>query len=109
MKLKFLLVVAFLSLTATAFAQWFPGRAEVSVLPAQVAFRVFNPYAQPIVCNGQVFGQAVNGQIFTAGFLEQLLPVGDFRLAYVNALPFLPFARGWANINCRFVGGGYYY
>jgi hypothetical protein len=107
-KLKSFLIATLVSLFATsAFAQWFPGRVQVTVLPGQVAFQVMNPYYQPIVCNGQVFGQTFHGQIFTAGFIEQVLPVGDFRYAYVNAVPFAPFARGWANIHCRFAGAWY--
>jgi hypothetical protein len=106
MKIKSLMVACMLVLfTTSAFAQWFPGRVQVSVLPGQVAFQVMNPHFQPIVCNGQVFGQTIYGQIFSSGFFQQLLPVGGFRFAYVNAIPFAPFARGWANIHCRFAGG----
>jgi hypothetical protein len=105
MKLKTLVLAACLSLlTTSAFAQWFPGQVRVSVLPGQVAFQVFNPHYRPIACNGQVFGQTVYGHVFTAGFFNQILPVGGFRMAYVNAVPYAPFARGWANIQCQFIG-----
>jgi hypothetical protein len=106
MKLKSLIIAGILTLfTSSAFAQWFPGQVQVSVLPGQVAFQVFNPHFQPIVCNGQVFGQTMYGQIFSSGFFQQLLPAGAFRYAYVNAIPFAPFSHGWANIQCYFVGG----
>lgn len=105
MKLKSLIVAALMTLfTSSAFAQWFPGHVQVQVLPGQVAFQVINTNYQPIICNGQVFGQTVYGHVFTSFFAEQFLPAGGFRYAYVNAVPWAPFARGWANINCRFAG-----
>ena len=105
MKLKSLIVAALMTLfTSSAFAQWFPGQVQVQVLPGQVAFQVVNPNFQPIICSGQVFGQTVYGQVFTTFFAEQLLAAGGFRYAYVNAVPWAPFARGWANIHCRFAG-----
>ena len=105
MKLKSLLVASLMVLfTSSAFAQWFPGIVQVSVLPGQVAFQVTNPHPQPIICNGQVFGRTVYGQVFTTFFAEQFLPIGGFRYAYVNAIPYAPFTNGWANIHCRFAG-----
>ena len=102
MKLKSLIVAAFLTVTTSAFANWFPARANVSVLPGQVAVEVFNPYYEPIICNGQVFGQTSYGQVFNAFFAEQFLPAGGYRFAYVQTTPFAPFVGGWANIHCRF-------
>lgn len=104
MKLKSLLIACLVVLfSSSAFAQWFPGRVNVSVLPQQVAFQVVNPHFQPIVCSGQVFGQTVHGPVYNTYFVEQFLPAGGFRYAYVTATPFSPFVSGWANINCRFV------
>lgn len=102
MKLKALLIGLFLTVTTSAFAQFFPARVDVVVLPGQVAAQVVNPYYEPIICNGQVFGQTFGGQIFTTYFAEQFLPAGGFRYAYVQTTPLLPFATGWANIHCRF-------
>lgn len=102
MKLKSLIVAAFLTLSTSAFAQWFPGVVQVSVLPGQVAFRVVNPNYRPIICSGQVFGQTIAGPVYTTYFVEQYLVPGDVRFAYVVATPFAPFATGWANIHCRF-------
>lgn len=103
MKLRSFIVAAFFALvTSSAFAQWFPGLVRTSVLPGQVAFQVVNPNYQPIVCNGQVFGQTIYGHVFTTGFYNQLILGGGFRYAYVNAVPYAPFARGWANIQCRY-------
>ncbi len=102
MKLKTVVLAALLSLSTSAFAQWFPGAVHVTVLPGQVVARVWNPNFAPIVCNGQVYGMTTFGQVFTTFFVEQLLPVGDFRLAYVNATTIAPFVNGWANIHCRY-------
>ncbi len=103
MKLKSLLVALFITLsTSSAFAQWFPAQVQATVLPGQVSFVVANPYLQPVVCSGQVFGQTIYGQIFTTYFLEQWMPIGGFSYAYVVATPYAPFAYGWANINCRY-------
>lgn len=102
MKLKLFLVASFLILTTPAFAQWFPARVNVVVLPGQVAAEVSNPYYEPIICSGQVFGQTVQGQIFTTYFTEQFLPAAGYRYAYVQTTPIAPFVRGWANMHCRF-------
>jgi hypothetical protein len=102
MKLKSLLVVGLLTFWVQAFAQWFPARVHVTVLPGQVAAQVFNPYFHPIICSGQVFGQTVNGSVFTTFFTEQLLSVGDYRFAFVQTTPYAPFLHGWTNLYCRY-------
>jgi len=102
-KLKGLLTALLMTLSVTSFAQFFPAKALVTVLPGQVAAQVVNPYYQPIICNGQVFGQTAYGPVFNAFFLEQFLPAGGYRFAVVNALPGNPFIGGWANIHCRFL------
>lgn len=105
MKLKSLIVASLMCLfTSSAFAQWFPGQVHVSVLPGQVAFQVMNPHFNPIICNGQVFGRTIYGHVFTSFFTEQFMRAGEFRYAYVNAIPYAPFTNGWANIHCRFAG-----
>lgn len=103
MKLKALIFATTLTLASSAFAQFFPAKAMVSVLPAQVSAQVFNPYYEPIICNGQVFGRTVSGAVFTTYFAEQFMTAGSYRQAYVNALPLDSFITGWANIHCRFV------
>jgi hypothetical protein len=102
MKLKSLLAVALFTLTTSAFAQWFPARVQVTVLPGRVTAQVFNPYYEPIICNGQVFGQTVHGPVFNAFFAQQFLPAGGYRFAFVQTTPYSPFVNGWANIQCRF-------
>lgn len=102
MKLKTLIVAALMVFAGSAFAQWFPARVQVTVLPGQVAAQVFNPFVQPLICSGQVFGQVTNGQVFTTFFAEQFMPAGGYRFAYVQTTPYLPFVNGWANIHCRY-------
>lgn len=100
MKLKAILFVALLTST-TAFAQFFPARVGVTVLPGLVTAQVVNPFFQPVVCSGQVFGQLSNGAVVNSFFFEQILGVGDYRYAYVNSA-YLPFVNAWTNINCRY-------
>ncbi len=102
MKLKSTIAGALLCLATTAFAQWFSARAQVTILPYQVAAQVFNPFYQPLICSGQVFGQTVYGQVFTTFFAEQVMPIASNRFAYVVTTPAAPFITGWANIHCRY-------
>ena len=103
MKLKALLFTALLAtFTTPAFAQWFPGTVRVNYLPHMVTAEVFNPHFQPIICNGQVFGQTWGGPVQTAFFAEQFMPVGSYRYAYVYSNGFANFVSAWANIHCRF-------
>jgi hypothetical protein len=102
MKLKSFIVAVFIIFSVSAFAQWFPARVHVTVLPGQVAAQVFNPFYEPIICGGQVFGQTALGPVYNTFFIEQFLVTGEFRFAYVQTTPFAPFVNGWANINCRF-------
>ena len=102
MKLKSLIIAILLVLTTGASAQWFPAQVNVVVLPGQIAAEVINPYYQPLICQGQVFGQTSLGPVYTTYFVEQFLPFGSNRYAYVQTTLFAPFIRGWANIFCRF-------
>jgi hypothetical protein len=102
MKLKALTIASFLMLASSAFAQFFSARTFVTVLPAQVTAEVFNPYYEPIICNGQVFGQTASGVVLNSFFNEQFMPAGSYRFAVVRANPLNPFVGGWANIHCRF-------
>lgn len=107
MKLKSLILTAFILASTSAIAQWYPGgwfpaQARVTVLQGQVAAEVFNPHFAPIICDGQVFGQTFQGQIFTAYFGQQFLPAGGFRYAFVNTTPWAPFVHGWTNVHCRY-------
>jgi hypothetical protein len=102
MKLKALILASALTLTSSAFAQYFAANPAVTVLPGQVSVQVYNPYYEPIICNGQVFGQTINGPVFNAFFAEQFMPAGSSRFAVVVTNPYNRFVGGWANIHCRF-------
>ena len=102
MKLKVFFVVFALTLVSSAFAQFFPARVYVTVHPGQVTAEVFNPYYEPIICNGQVFGQTAGGPLFNAFFAQQFMPAGSYRYAVVYTNGFNPFVNGWSNIQCRF-------
>lgn len=102
MKLKAFIFALVLSMTPTAFAQFFPAKAYVTVLPGQVSAEVYNPYYEPIICSGQVFGQTAAGPVFSTFFAQQFMPAGSYRYAVVVSNGFNPFVGGWANINCRF-------
>lgn len=101
MKLRFFLVAFFLMSATSVFAQWFPARVNVVVLQGRVSAEVYNPFYEPIICNGQVFGQTAQGPVYNSFFTEQFLPVGGYRYAIVQTTPFAPFIGGWANIHCR--------
>jgi hypothetical protein len=103
MKLKVLLFTAMLATATSAMAQFFPAQTFMSVLPGRVSAQVVNPYFQPIVCSGQVFGQTNYGVVLNAFFVEQLLPPGAHRFAFVQTNPWQPFVHGWSNIHCRFI------
>ena len=103
MKIKALIFALTLTLASSAFAQFFPAKALVTVLPGQVSAEVYNPYYEPIICNGQVFGRTYSGAVYTTFFAEQFMTAGSYRYAHVNALPMNPFINGWANLHCRFV------
>lgn len=100
MKLMALITLT-LTLSTSAFAQFFPAKAHVSVLPGQVTAQVSNPYFEPIICSGYVFGQTVQGPVFNTFFSQQLMVAGTYRYAYVVAHPLNPFIGGWTNITCR--------
>ncbi|MBA2404015.1 MAG: hypothetical protein H0V66_04520 [Bdellovibrionales bacterium] len=105
MKLKVLIFALVLTLTSSAFAQFFLANPSVTVTPAQVSAEVFNPYYEPIICNGQVFGQTAAGPVFHAFFAEQFMPAGSYRYAVVTTNPYNFYQRfvgGWATIHCRF-------
>jgi len=85
-----------------AKAQFFPAQAHVAVNPLQVSVTVYNPYYEPIICSGQVFGQTYYGQVYNAVFLEQFMPAGTSRFAYVYTNAYNPFVNGWPQVTCRF-------
>ncbi|MGE3609888.1 MAG: hypothetical protein AB7I27_09915 [Bacteriovoracaceae bacterium] len=102
MNIKSIIFTALLSLSFSAFAQWFPGQANLSIYPGQISVQVYNPYPYPIVCSGTVFGVTYRGVTLNAMFAETVLPVGRFSYANLYTNPYDPFMNGWANISCRY-------
>jgi hypothetical protein len=101
--MKSILFAVLLFVSAESFAQWFPATVRITSLQGAVTAEVSNPYLRPIICNGQVFGQTVQGPVFNAFFSEQWMPVGSYRYAYVQTNTRLaPFVGGWAEIYCRY-------
>ena len=102
MKLKLSIIALLITFASSAFAQYFVANPAVTVLPGRVSVEVYNPYYEPIICNGQVFGQTFAGPIYNAFFAEQFMPAGTSRFAFVQTTPYNRFVGGWANISCRF-------
>lgn len=102
MKLKLSFIALLITLNTSAFAQFFVSNPAVTVLPGQVSAQVYNPYYEPIICSGQVFGQTITGPVFNAFFAEQFMPAGSYRYAVVTTNVYNRFVGGWANIRCRF-------
>lgn len=105
--MKAIFFALLLSVSQLSFAQilphYFNGSTQVQILPLRVSVEVFNPYYEPIICSGQVFGHTFYGPTYNAFFLEQLIPVGHYRYAFVQTNNSNPFVNGWANIQCRFL------
>jgi hypothetical protein len=71
-------------------------------MPTQITAEVMNPHHTPIICNGNVWGRNLRGELLTALFLEQVLFPGQSRYAFVSTFTWAPFIDGQANIHCRF-------
>jgi hypothetical protein len=102
MKFKAIALVSLLlMLTSSAFAQFFPANANVSIQPGRVNAQVYNPNYEPIFCQGYTFGRTSRGVVLNA-FFNDIIPPGQYRFAYVHTNPYDPFINGWSNINCQF-------
>lgn len=83
---------------------YFPVNPFMTILPATVTAQVYNPYYEPILCQGTAFGRTLRGFVFQ-GFMREIVPPGQYRYVsvYVNN-PYLDrFATGWANVGCMFL------
>lgn len=103
MKFKMLVLGLVLTAATSAFAQFFPARATVLVYPGQVLAQVFNPYYEPIACRGQVVGQTYYGPILQTAFVDNFIPAGAVRTAFINAPFNNRFVAGRADIVCSFL------
>ncbi len=86
-----------------AFAQYFTANPLMAVRPDVVSAQVYNPYYEPIFCEGYAFGRTSWGNVYQAAFRD-VLPPGAYRFAYVRTNAWgNPFVNGWAQIYCRFL------
>lgn len=100
------ILALFVSITVAApaaQAMFFPVNPYVQTLPATVSAQVYNPYYEPMLCQGYVYGTTLRGFTMNAYF-NSVVPAGQYRYAYVYVNnPYLDrFAHGWAQIHCRF-------
>jgi hypothetical protein len=98
--MRWLLTVAlFLSFKAQAY---FPINPLVQVRGDLVSAQVYNPYYEPILCEGLAHGLTASGAVFNARIAD-IIPPGQNRYAFVRTNPFMnPFVNGWAQVMCRF-------
>jgi hypothetical protein len=96
-----LLTVALLALSFKAHA-FFTVNPLVQVRNNVVSAQVYNPYYEPIVCEGFAFGRTFSGMVFQSRIADVIAP-GSHRYVYVHTNPFVnPFVNGWAQAQCRF-------
>jgi hypothetical protein len=90
------------SVSAMAWG-FFPVNPFVQIRPDVVSAQVYNPYYEPILCEGFAFGQTAYGQVFQARVAD-IIPAGQHRFAFVYTNAFTnPFRHGWAQVMCRFL------
>lgn len=101
-----LLAALIMSFSFSAFA-FFPVNPLVQVRGDVVSAQIYNPYYEPILCEGYAFGRTYSGAVIQSRVAD-IIPAGAHRYAYVNTNPYLnPFVQGWAQVLCRFVGRYY--
>ena len=97
-----LIAIVALFITSQAFA-FFPVNPLVQVRPDVVSTQVYNPYYEPILCEGFAFGRTASGLVLQARVADIIAP-GGHRYAFVHTNAFVnPFVNGWAQIMCRFL------
>jgi hypothetical protein len=103
MKLKSLVCAIALTVTTSAFAQWFI-QPEIYITPELTIARVHNVWGRPVLCQGDVVAVTASGRWLSAYFRD-FVPMGQFREAYVFTNRFDPFlpSSGRANIWCNYL------
>ncbi len=103
MKLKSLVFALALTVTSSAFAQWFV-QPEIYVTPEFTVARIHNFWGRPVFCQGDVASMTSSGRWFSAYFRD-FVPMGQFREAYVYTNRFDPFVPGYgrAQIWCNYL------
>ena len=94
-------LIAFV-ISTQAFAV-FPINPLVTIRPDAVTAQVYNPYYEPILCEGQATGLTYVRTVHHARIAD-IIPPGGYRYAVVTTNPYTnPFINGWAQVVCRFL------
>jgi hypothetical protein len=98
--MRLALLTLLLSFSAHAF---FPVNPIIQVRADLVSAQVYNPYYEPIFCEGFAYGQTTTGMIWNTRMASTIWP-GQSAFVFVRTNPFFqPFMNGWAQIFCRFL------
>lgn len=92
----------FLTFVQSSFAFWVNPRIIINPPRTYAEARVFNQWARPMVCSGQVAFQTYRGYVQYAYFNNQLIYPGQFAFAYVQTNIYNPFTFGNGGVNCFF-------
>lgn len=97
-------LLALVVIAPSAQAYFFPVNPFMNILPPTVTAQVYNPYYEPMFCEGFAFGRTAQGFVLQGAFRD-FVPAGQYRYVtvYVNNPYFDRFVHGWANIQCRFL------
>ncbi len=89
-------------LSVSAFAQ-FNVNPLVTIRPDAVTAQVYNPYYEPILCEGIATGLTFSGVQLHSRVADIIAP-GQYRFAVVTTNVLVnPFVNGWAQVLCRFL------
>lgn len=93
-----------LALSVSTAHAFFPINPFMTVVPATISAQVYNPYYEPLLCQGMAFGRTAHGLVLQGSFRD-IVPPGQYRYVtvYTNNPYFDPFVHGWANIGCMFL------
>lgn len=99
MKKLLLSAVAFLSLSASAYA--YVPRVDIRLNQNTATFTIWNTLPRPIICSGQVYGMSASGHTFQTWVTNVHVPPFAYVYAYVNStVGYNPMVHAWANVGC---------
>lgn len=102
MKLKALVLAAFMMMTTSAFAQWYI-QPQMFVTPTAVVAKIINIWGRPVICHGEVHGLTSRGVWLRNGFRD-VVPMGQYREAVVVTNPYFdPFIDGRPFLWCNYL------
>lgn len=101
--MRSLVRAALFSLMVMPAAQaFFPVNPILQVRPDLIVAQVYNPYYEPLFCQGYVYGVTASG-LQASAYLGQVIAPGSYRYVRLQANPWInPFVNGWSQIFCRF-------